>query len=617
VRNVRTGRLFGFLDTALAVAIGLLPAATGPARAEDVVVFRDVRAFDGTKVTPSTTVVVRDGRIVRFEPAAALPEAAKIVDGKGKTLLPGLIDCHTHAFTRDQLRQAVIFGVTLELDMFTDQAFAARMRSEEAAGKAFDRADLRSAGTLVTAPGGHGTEYGLKIPTITAPEEAQAFVAARIAEGSDYIKIVYDDGETFGVSFPTITREILASAIGAAHARKKLAVVHIMVREKARAAIAEGADGLVHLFVDRPVDDAFIRLAAEKHAFVIPTLTVLESVGGVGSGASLAEDPALVPWLSPADVAALKRFFPRRTTAEVRAIPSEAVRKLKAAGVPILAGTDAINPGTAHGASIHRELELLVAAGLSPSEALAAATSVPAAIFGLPDRGRIVPGARADLVLVDGDPTTDIKATRRIVGVWTQGHEIDRAAYRKALQTQRDQAARARTLPAPAGSESGLVSDFDGEKLQSAFGSGWSISTDSFVGGKSEAKIQLVAGGAEGSKGALKISGTIEDRPQPRWAGALFSPGAAMMQPANLSAKRAISFQARGDGKSYSIMTFSLSGDFARAERQFVAGKAWEKHRFELKDFDGCDGSALMGIFFGSGPAVGPFELLIDDVRFE
>ena len=173
--------------------------------------------------------------------------------------------------------------------------------------------------------------------------------------------------------------------------------------------------------------------------------------------------------------------------------------------MPILAGTDAINPGTAHGASIHRELELLVAAGLSPSEALAAATSVPASIFGLSGRGRIAPGARADLVLVDGDPTTDIKATRRIVGVWKQGRAIDRDAYRKALQsaTCAWRPVRGRR-PRPRARRSGLVSDFDGEKIQSAFGSGWSISTDSFVGGKSKASTQLVAGGAEGSKGALQ-----------------------------------------------------------------------------------------------------------------
>jgi imidazolonepropionase-like amidohydrolase len=511
VANLPLRRLSGVLTPALASMAGLWLAAT-PAGAEDVLVFRDVRVFDGAKVIASTTVVIRGDRIGQIDPSASVPQGAKVIDGQGKTLLPGLIDCHTHAFSADHLKQAAVFGVTTELDMFTDHAFAARMRSEEAAGKALDRADLRSAGTLVTAPGGHGTEYGLNIPTLTAPELARAFVDARIAEGSDYIKIVYDDGHAFASSFPTITRDTLAAIIGAAHARKKLAVVHIMARETAREAIAGGADGLAHLFIDRPADDAFIRLAAEKQVFVIPTLTVLESAGGVGSGASLTEDPALAPWLSPADVSALKRSFRMWTTAEIRTIPLEAARKLKAAGVPILAGTDAINPGTAHGASIHRELELLVKAGLSPAEALAAATSVPARIFGLADRGQIAPGARADLVLVDGDPTADIKATRRIAGAWKQGHAIDRDAYRKAIQEQRDAAARAKTMPAPKGSENGLVSDFDGDKIQSAFGSGWMVSTDSLMGGKSKASLKLVPGGVEGTKGALPVlSGVRHD----------------------------------------------------------------------------------------------------------
>jgi hypothetical protein len=99
--------------------------------------------------------------------------------------------------------------------------------------------------------------------------------------------------------------------------------------------------------------------------------------------------------------------------------------------------------------------------------------------------------------------------------------------------------------------------------------------------------------------------------------GSMFSPGAAMMQPANLSAKKAISFRAKGDGKTYSIMTFSMSGGFSRAEKSFVAGKEWQKHRFELKDFNGCDGTGFMGLFFGGGPETGPFELWIDDVRFD
>ena len=137
-------------------------------------------------------------------------------------------------------------------------------------------------------------------------------------------------------------------------------------------------------------------------------------------------------------------------------------------GVPILAGTDAPNPGTAHGASVHRELRLLVDAGLTPAAALAAATSAPARAFKLSDRGRIAPGLRADLVLVNGDPTRDIGATRDIVTIWKRGVRVERP--RAAPETT-----NAETASAAAGTPiaSGEVSDFDQGTTPSArFGMG-------------------------------------------------------------------------------------------------------------------------------------------------
>ena len=104
-----------------------------------------------------------------------------------------------------------------------------------------------------------------------------------------------------------------------------------------------------------------------------------------------------------------------------------AIRQLVAAGVPILAGTDAPGPGTTYGASLHRELEHLVNAGLTPVAALASATAAVARAFRLSDRGRIRTGMRADLLLVDGDPSTQIRATRNIVAIWKRGVRVQRA----------------------------------------------------------------------------------------------------------------------------------------------------------------------------------------------
>ena len=167
-----------------------------------------------------------------------------------------------------------------------------------------------------------------------------------------------------------------------------MTVVHIATLAGARDAIDAGADGLAHIFNDVAPDPEFGRFVAAHHAFVVPTLSVNESAAGVPSGASLTTDARLQPYLSASEMENLKGSFPARPGAPHNIDnASAAVRQLKAAGVPILAGTDAPNPGTAHGASIHRELELLVKAGLTPVEALTAATSTPARMFHL-DRSR-------------------------------------------------------------------------------------------------------------------------------------------------------------------------------------------------------------------------------------
>jgi len=104
----------------------------------------------------------------------------------------------------------------------------------------------------------------------------------------------------------------------------------------------------------------------------------------------------------------------------------QAIRQLVAAGVPLLAGTDAPAPGTTYGASLHKELEHLVDAGMTPVAALVAATSATAKAFRMTDRGRISPGARADLLLVEGDPSKQIRDTRNIVAVWKRGTRVQR-----------------------------------------------------------------------------------------------------------------------------------------------------------------------------------------------
>jgi Imidazolonepropionase and related amidohydrolases len=388
----------------------------------------DVRVFDGEKVIEHRSVLIENGRIRRISGPDLKADNAEIISGRGRTLLPGLIDAHVHVAPNvdSALRQTLSFGVTTVLDMFTSPDTLKKLKAIRAEDPP-NLADVRTAGIGATAPGGHPAQMGgPPIPTLTRPDQAQAFVDARIAEGSDYIKIIYDDlvwVYADGRRLPTLSKETLAALVKAAHRRGKLAVVHIHSEQQAHDAIDAGADGLAHMFMGELASGQLGQFAARHHAFVISTLSVLYEVCGRSDGAALLADSRLQPFIKPEwrDPLTAKWVPPTGLTP---AGTEAGMRDLIRAQVAILAGTDSPGPGTTYGASLHGELALLVQDGLSPLQALAAATAIPARCFHLSDRGRIRPGLRADLVLVEGDPTQDILATRNIVAVFKKGIRV-------------------------------------------------------------------------------------------------------------------------------------------------------------------------------------------------
>lgn len=405
------------------------------------VLIQSVRVFDGQRIIENADVLFQDGLIKAVGQRLAVPDDAEVIDGTGKTLLPGLIDCHVHAYFDAHLVQTVQFGVTTVLDMMSVPWGAANLRAAQKKGEASHRADYFSAGSAVTVEGGHGTQFGFKVPVLKHAEEAEAFVNDRIREGSDYIKIIHEPGTAFGLSRPTLTPEMLKAAIEATLAREKLAVAHIGGMEGATLAVDYGISGLVHLFADHKISEELVQKMLEKNVFVIPTTAVIQNITGPVTVNKIVDDPHIGPLLNTMDLQGLGRSFPSRegATNTTEALHFN-IAALEKAGVPILAGTDAPNPGTTHGASMHHELELLTLAGLTNEQALAAATSRAADCFQLDDRGRIESGRRADLLLVNGNPTEDIRATRDIDRVWKGGYLIDRQKRYNQVQQARERA---------------------------------------------------------------------------------------------------------------------------------------------------------------------------------
>jgi imidazolonepropionase-like amidohydrolase len=391
------------------------------------VLIENVRVFDGVTTHEKASVLVRNGIFKEIGDRLEAPSYTEVVDGTGKTLLPGLFDAHIHTAgqSRDALRYAASLGITTVLDMAGTGKSLEQIRSAAAVDR--NLADLFGA----SFPAMTSDSVLRKVlsdentPFIDAPSEAGSWVDARIAEGSDFIKIVYDDREGGRIS-----EETVAAIVTAAHERGRQVWVHALNEEKARSAINAGADGLAHLFVGASAGSDFGRLAAEHKISVIPTLSVLCTVlCGEPRLPSMLEDPRLSS-IVRAQQSLLRNWPSRPERNSLCKGTQEAMLQLIREQVPILAGTDAAPSltGVPWGASLHDELELLVRYGLTPEQALAAATSTTARAFGIKDRGAIQKGKRADMLLVEGDPTSDIKCTRNIVGVWKSGSKVDRLA---------------------------------------------------------------------------------------------------------------------------------------------------------------------------------------------
>lgn len=321
--------------------------------------------FDGQRVLDGATVTVEDGLITSVVPCSNEDCSS------GYFLIPGLIDCHTHIKNRLQLEALARSGVTSTCDVCVPKA----LRN--------DTVHIHTSAVMAMGDVQNGA----------------VFVEQALREGAQYIKVILE--EPARMAPRTMPMEILQQIVQTAHTHGLKVAAHAVTQRMVRMAVEAGVDILIHVSMKEPFPLELVRKIAALKIHVVPTLIMMK-----GFSKSL--------------------IFGYRK--EHYAHAAEAVRLMHSSGIPIAAGTDShdviILPPVHHGASMHQELELLVEAGLTPVQALGSATAIAADTFGLQCVGRIAPGYRANLVLIEGRPDQNIADIRQIRRVWIDGKPI-------------------------------------------------------------------------------------------------------------------------------------------------------------------------------------------------
>ncbi len=573
-------------------------------------IIRNVDLYDGNRWHNNVDVEVFEQKVSQIGISIENSKKLDELDANDQYLIPGLIDAHTHTWG-NALKEALNFGVMTELDMFTMPDFTKAHKALRGQLNNTGQADLFSATILATAPNGHGTEYGFEIPVLDNIEQVAGFVNDRVKDGADYIKAVYTSAKSQRKHFPSISLAILKALAVEAKKHHKLLVVHVDDLISAKEAIQVGANGLVHSFMDKLADDELVKLMQTNNAFMIATLQVEASITQLGQGKKLIDDPLVKPYLSTQQLGQLKASFmnfgiPKTALKNAQ----KSVKILHDNGITILAGSDAPNPGTTHGASLHEELVMLVESGLSNEQALYAATGAVNKAFGLRDSGLIKIGAPASMILLKNDPRVDINHSKQISALWKNGVHFKRVV--NAIKSNNDTAIKAGEI-----AEFNNITD-NQQQIKTKIGTGIAPSSDQFAGGKSVVNFSAYSLEDNNELNALKVSGKIKQGFAYTWSGLAFIPGKSFNEGANLSQVKSLKFKALDliNTKNLSIMLFQ-QGSFQPVTKNISISEQWASYKVSLKDFNGIDLTTVSNISIVATGSPREFSFAISDLAFE
>lgn len=400
------------------------------------------KLIDGTGADPiEDSVVVIEGTRIQAAGSRAktpVPKGGEIIDGTGKTIIPGLIDLHTHYFgdraeMERLLRTQLRFGVTTSRSIGADTEEHLGVIADARAGK-LPAPRLYTAGLGFTHPDGHP----IQLPFVRRPptvEEARTGVAELSSQKVDFIKMWVESKNGTLPKITPETRQVIAEEAAKRHIP---VVAHIFDLSDVEQLIDVGVRQFLHTVRDTEdvSDELLDRLKAEGVSF-IPTLTVAERLWFFPENPGALQDPEIRASLEAPLLADIEKEetqkklladpnLPRLKDEYARA--ERFVKKLAAHGIPVAVGSDSGAGVIATGWGTHHEMQLFIKAGLTPAQTLHAATGGAAAMLveGEPGFGTIEPEKAADLLLLDADPLADIANTRKINRVMRAGKWLDR-----------------------------------------------------------------------------------------------------------------------------------------------------------------------------------------------
>jgi imidazolonepropionase-like amidohydrolase len=436
------------------------PRAEGQTGASRVTVFEGARLItgDGGPAIENAAFIVEGSRFSRVGRRGELeiPAGAAHVDLTGKTVMPAMIDVHSHLgfldmadtsmskdhFTRenltDHLERYAYHGFAAVCSFGTDMGdLPFQMRDEIIPNAAL----YRTVGRGLAYPGsGPADPSRNDVPyAVTSELEARAAVRDLAPRKPDFVKIWVDDRNG---TKQKLTPPLFRAAADEARTLGFRSVAHVFDLADAKELLRAGVEGFTHMVRDQPVDDAFLALLRER-----PSVWFTPNLGGMNRSLPGEAARARPRW---ADEPMLYETIPRtvieRRLAQLARTPAggtnpgrvwdlQNTRTLAAAGVRLVLGSDAAGDSNRWiGVTAHMELENFVAAGFTPGEAIVAATRAAAEVLRLTQLGTVAAGKSADFIVLDANPLDNIANTRKIANVYLRGFEVDRAALRAKWQ---------------------------------------------------------------------------------------------------------------------------------------------------------------------------------------